>query len=196
MLHVKHTTKLNSKMGPFRVLTKTMSKALALNVWLRIKHKCCCWPQQRAVVERCQNGMVIWTGNQILSNPATSVRPLALAVLFDAGLAEAVLSSIVREFLSHLNGDGKEVLFRYSQLYSKWCTTAQWLEQAMGLRSCLPALPLTLCEQPHPLTCQQVHFSISKVKAMFCFLEIKLNLKGILTSLNEKVYVVDRLDRL
>lgn len=75
-------------------------------------------------MEICQNGIVIWAGKQILNNPATSASPLALAVPFDAGLTEATLSYIVCEFLSHLNGEGKKVLFRPSQLYSMWHITA------------------------------------------------------------------------
>lgn len=104
-----------------------MSKALALNARLRITHKCSFWPQLRAALERSQKGIVVWRGNQILSGPATSVSPLALAVLFHAGLTltKAVLSSIVHEYLSHLNGDGKKVPFRSQQLYSKWHSTAQ-----------------------------------------------------------------------
>lgn len=50
----------------------------------------------------------------------------------------------------------------------------------------------TACEQSHPFTCQQVHFSKSKMRAIFCFLEVSPNL-SILTPLNEKVCVVGRL---
>lgn len=66
--------------------------------------------------------------------------------------------------------------------------------QGMGLRSCLPTLLQALLEQAHPFTCQQVHFSKSKMRAIFCFLEVSPNLKSILTLLNEKVCVVGRLD--
>lgn len=64
----------------------------------------------------------------------------------------------------------------------------------MGLRSCLPTLLQALLERSHPFTCQEVHFSKSKMRAIFCFLEVNPNLKSILTPLNEKVCVVGRLD--
>lgn len=83
---------------------------------------------------------------------------------------------MIPEFLSHRNGDGKAVLFRQPRLC---CGTGQ----GRGL-GCLAAVAGTP-EQSHPVTCQQVHFSTSRARSVFCFLEIKPSLKVILTPLNE-----------